>query len=294
MSDPRPEIPPGVLANWRQWFPENAERIATDILARVPAAVATWSLTDLRPLPGGNVGLVFAARADRGDAVLKLSPRDAAGEGFMREAPALARWAPAGLAPEVWGTRDDGLTLLLERVRPGASLRDTGAGAEAILRTIGTLCPRIHLPVDPGSFPRLRDHARAERWLTALGDARERDELARLLEPDATHRLLHTDLHWLNALRGKAGWMVIDPNPCVGDPHAEVFAFFDGPPLSGISADPAEARRHVARLLGVYANASGLDPDRLGTWVRLRALTLLAGSGPPKRAQLARLIDAVR
>jgi streptomycin 6-kinase len=263
--------------NWRTWWPSQAEAIAADVRVRLTSAVAAWRLSALEPLPGGEVALVFAVATPDRDAVLKLSPR-VAGETneLAQEGSALELWASAGIAPHLLAARDDGLTLLLERVRPGHDLRH--ADASEIVRTLGALCPRVHLAVAPGRFRPLGAGSQAESWRRALAGTRERDELEQLLTPTHQDRLLHTDLHWLNALRGPDGWVVIDPKPHVGDPHADVFAFFDGPPLGAMPDGRRAAREHVRRLTALYAAAAGLDRDRVETWIRIRALAIVGES----------------
>jgi streptomycin 6-kinase len=264
--------------NWRVWWPSHADAIAADIRARLTAAVAAWQLSRLEPLPGGEVALVFAATTPNGDAVLKLSPRvTGATDALAREGAALALWADAGIAPHVLAARDDGLTLLMERVRPGHDLRH--ADAAEIVQTLGALCPQVHLAVAPGQFQGLGEGSEARSWRHALAGTRELSELERLLIPSREDRLLHTDLHWLNALRGPHGWVVIDPKPHVGDPHADVFAFFDGPPLSAMPDRRPAAREHVRALTASYARAAGLDRDRIEAWIRIRALAIVGASG---------------
>jgi streptomycin 6-kinase len=292
--------------NWRAWWPPQADAIAADARARLAAAVAAWRLTELEPLPGGEVALVFAAAATNRDAVLKLSPRVAGGkDGPAREGAALELWARAGIAPQVLATRDDGLTLLLERVRPGHDLRH--ADAAEIVRTLGALCPRIHVAVAPGRFRRLGEGSQAHSWRRALAGNRELDELERLLIPSRGDRLLHTDLHWRNVLRGPDGWLVIDPKPYLGDPHADVFAFFDGPPLSTLPDGRRAAREHLRALTELYAREAGLDRERVEAWIRIRALAIVGEfaradrEGEPGvaadhrawRERLLRLADAV-
>jgi streptomycin 6-kinase len=283
--------------NWRAWWPSQADAIAVDARARLTAAVAAWRLTELEPLPGGEVALVFAAAAPDGETVLKLNPR-VAGEtdALAQEGSALELWARAGIAPRVLATRDDGLTLLLDRVRPGHDL--LGTDAFEIVRTLGALCPRIHLAVTPGRFRPLGEGSQALSWRRALAGTRELDELERLLIPSRADQLLHTDLHWLNALRGPDGWVVIDPKPYVGDPHADVFAFFDGPPLGAMPDGRWAAREHVRALTQLYAREAGLDRDRIEAWIRIRALAIAgeaggAGSGDAWTERLLRLADAL-
>lgn len=285
--------------NWRNWWPAHADAVASDMRARLPAAVEAWDLRDLTPLPGGEVALVFAAGSSYGDAVLKLSPRIAGETDEIAGEPlALELWSAAGAAPRVHGSRDGGHTVLMERVRPGHNLRDTGAGALEIVEALGKLCPLIHLAGQERRFRRLRDGTDIDSWWRQLAGTRERDELERLSQPGNDDRLLHLDLHWLNVLQGPAGWVVIDPKPVVGDPHAEVFGFLDGPPLQTIPDGRAALREHLRRLTEVYARVSGLDRDRLETWIRLRTL-VFAGElaevdgDPVRRERVLRVADAI-
>jgi streptomycin 6-kinase len=247
-------------------------------------------------MAGGEVALVLATRTGAGeDAVLKLSPRAADRRGSL-EGRALALWAKRGDAPRVLGMRDEGATLLLERVRPGDSLRERGAGADEAVETIGALCARIHLPAGrTGSarFPALADHAREDGWLQALAGTREHDELIALLAPAGGDRLLHVDLHALNVLRGPRGWVAIDPKPCVGDPCAEVYGFLDGAPLDELPGDSSTARTWLQTRLSRYGRASGGEPERLAAWLRIRAQILLGEGAGSKREPLLRLRDAL-
>jgi streptomycin 6-kinase len=294
-------LPDSVHPNWRYWWPEHADAIAAEMRVRLPAAVDAWGLRSLAPLAGGNVALVFAVRTARGDAVLKLSPRvPGETDELADEAAALALWARAGVGPRVHGTRDGGFTTLMERVRPGCNLRDTGADAGEIVATLGALCPRIHLAGQGHRFRALRDGSDIDSWRRQLHGTREAGELERLLAPAAGDRLLHIDLHWLNALQGPDGWIVIDPKPLVGDPHAEVFGFFDGPPIEALPPERAAAREHIERLIAAYAAAARLDGDRLWAWTRIRAMVFaaeLAGEAERdalrRREQLLRLLDAL-
>jgi streptomycin 6-kinase len=288
-----------VHRNWRVWWPAHADELAADMRVRLPAAVRAWGLGRLTRLHGGEVALVFAAQTPRGDAVLKLNPRiEGETDELAGEPLALDLWSSAGAAPRVLGSRDDGHTILIERVRPGHNLRDTGAGALEIVTTLGALCPLIHLTGQERRFRALRDGADIDSWRHQLTGTRERDELERLLEPGRGDRLLHIDLHWLNALRGPAGWLVIDPKPVVGDPHADVFAFFDGPPLAAVPDGLRAAREHVHTLIDAYAHAAGLERDRLQAWVRIRALVFAGqlgedGGDHARRELVLRLADAV-
>ena len=268
-----------MLANWADWGLGDVDALAADVLVRCEEAMRTWRLTWLQPLPGGAVALVLAARGASGEAVLKVSPRPADARPSL-EGDALSVWCEQGAAPRVLGTRDDGHTLLLERVRPGRSLRDSGAGGREIVETIGSLCRSLHGARPPSRCPSLADHARADGWFTALAGIPEHDLLARLTTPRPEDRLLHLDLHWLNALEGPHGWLAIDPKPCLGDPCADVWAFFDGPPRDEIPDGAEPARAYLHGLIDAYARASGLDAGRLATWIRIRALVTLRQADP--------------
>jgi streptomycin 6-kinase len=247
-----------------------------------------------QPLPGGAVALVLGARAPSGEAVLKLSPRSAGARRSL-EGEALGLWAEHEVAPRVLGARDEGATLLLERVRPGDSLGER-AGADEVVETIGGLCARIHLAADQTGdvgFPTLADHARDDGWLESLDGTREQTELTGLLTPAAGDRLLHVDLHALNVLRGPRGWLVIDPKPCLGDPCAEVYGFLDGAPLTELPRGRATAGGWLRTHLAGYGRASGEDPDRLATWLRIRAQIMLGQGAGPKREALLRVRDAL-
>lgn len=267
------------------------------MLARCEEARRAWSLEHLQLLPGGEVALVLAARTASGeDAVLKLGPR-AADRRRSLEGTALALWAEHGVAPRVLGVRDDGETLLLERVCPGDSLGERGAGADEVLETIGAVCARIHLAADrigEDGFPPLGDHARDDGWLESLHGTSEHDELVALLAPTAGDRLLHIDLHALNVLRGPRGWVAIDPKPCVGDPCAEVYGFLDGAPLRELPGDRGACRAWLRARLARYGRASGEDPERLAVWLRIRAQILLGEGAGDKREPLLRLCDALQ
>jgi streptomycin 6-kinase len=265
------------------------------VLARCGEAARAWGLERFQPLAGGAVALVLGTRAPSGEAVLKLSPRSP-GARCSLEGEALTLWAELDVAPRVLGMRDEGATLLLERVRPGDSLGERGAGADEVVETIGRLCARIHLGADQtgdAGFPTLADHARDDGWIESLDGTREQTELTELLTPGAGDCLLHVDLHALNVLRSPRGWLAIDPKPCLGDPCAEVYGFLDGAPLTELPRDRAAARGRLQAHLARYGRASGEDPERLAAWLRTRAQIVLGQGAGPKREALLRLRDAL-
>jgi len=258
---------------WRTYWPrDDAAAMAADVRARAAAAIAAWSLDDVRVIPGGEVALVLAARRAVRPVVVKAHPRGhpetaaLAGEGE-----ALAFWRPTGAVPALEGRRDGGLTLLLERVVPGTPLDETGASWDERLDVLGALVARLHAAGPPPTpFPHIGGYDPA--WRTALaGDAAEHALLGDLLRPGARDVLLHADLHGANALRDAGGgWRAIDPHAVIGDRHADVWALID-PLAPALPADPDAARATALAWLERYAAAAGMDPGRAAAWVRVRA-----------------------
>jgi streptomycin 6-kinase len=228
--------------------------MARDVAVRTEAAVNAWGLRELTPLRGGNVALVFAA----GDVVLKVHPRGHVDdEQLAAERAALALWAPTGAVPELIGSRDGGLTLLMERLVPGTPLDATDVVWEERLEILGALVRRLHVAPGQPTVPHIGG-AYARDWRRVLGDSP-------LLDPADDDVLLHGDLHGGNALRHGSAWRVIDPHAVRGDRHADVWALID--PLAPAPPDKSTARSWVER----YATAANLDADRAAAWVCLRA-----------------------
>lgn len=141
---------------WATYWPAaDTAAIAADLSARLPQAIAAWELEDPRPLPGGHVALVLAARHGDREVVVKLNPRGHGEEPLLRaEGEALRFWAPAAVAAELLDQRDDGLTLLLERLLPGEPLDDTELPWRERLTVLGRLAARLHaVGPPPATFP---------------------------------------------------------------------------------------------------------------------------------------------
>jgi streptomycin 6-kinase len=292
-----PGIPARVLTNWRNWWPQHHEAVAADIAARIPSAVAAWRLTALSAVEHGDVALVLTADSPRGPAVVKFNPRVEVegGEESRDEARVLESWHGAGApVPQVWGVRDQDQTILLERIEPGTPLAELCIDPLATMAALGRLARALRgAEVDRSGFTRLADSVRLAGWRRELAGTRELGELDALLADTAQERVLHMDLHNLNVLyRADDGFVVIDPKPLVGDPHAESYGLLQSPqPLSG---DRSGDRDHVFGLLEAYRH--GLDIDRLSAWTRLRALALYTTAKREQPAwadQLARWIEAL-
>lgn len=264
------------MPRWQRYWPDaDAERIAADVRARLEAALGGWELAAPQPL-GGGVGALTCAC---GDVVVKVLPRLHPEERLLRgEGEALAHWRTTGAAVPLIDRRDDGLTLLLQRLAP-ATLLDERTYEEQLV-IAGELVRRLHAAgPPPAALPSIDEYAEPYR---RAGDT----ELEDLLDSAGAPVAVHADLHGGNVLRDGDRWVAIDPKGVAGDPHLDVWLLVcpQAPPLP--EHDPvAELRRRIA----VYCDAAGLDAGRATRWVRAiaRAEALLmadsAFSGWPAR-----------
>jgi len=275
-------IPEHLLINWRNWTcAERASEAAADVMRRLELATQNWGIEDLAVLQGGMVALVCSGRRDRREVILKVNPRFRGGkdEAVTFEWRALEAWGGSGLVPQVLGVADGGYTSFLERVFPGTLLHDEVSAIEERLEILGDLALQLRSCVDAlPDVPSFHDSEMFEEWARALADAGLEDELAELesLARDETPQvLIHGDLHGKNVLTSGRGWCVIDPKPCIGDPHFEHFA----PLYLGIEPPRGAAGLSlVTRWVERYAQAAQLDETRLAAIVRLRATALTAWS----------------
>ena len=250
-------------------------------LATVPETVAAmrrrWSLDLGEPFqPGGQTAWVAPARtADGDDVVLKVEWRhvDAA-----NEADALRTWNGRGAVRLVAVDEFDAstLVLLIERCSPGTTLAERPEPEQDVV--IAGLLRRLWLAPAPGHpFRTLRvmcdewavefeDKAAAGRVSLDPGLARDGIGLLRALPGTADREvLLCTDLHAENVLASaREPWLVIDPNPYVGDPTYDALQHM----LNcgdRLRADPRGLARRMADLLE-------LDPERLVLWLFARCV----------------------
>jgi len=257
---------------WPDWL-DGVPRLAADVLE-------DWELVRDGAALHGECALVLPVRTADGErAVLKLTwPHGEA----RHEHLALQHWHGTGAVtllradPHRWA-------LLLERAGPAdlTSVDDVEA-----CTVVGALYGRLHRAAPP-QLDRLATIARD--WSARLA-ALPRDapaprrlveqaaSLARdLADDDAPARLLHADLHYENVLAGArpagdpAGrWLVIDPKPVAGDPHAEpaplLWNRWDEVVASG------DVRRTLRRRLDAVVDAAGLAPDRARDWAVVRVV----------------------
>jgi len=172
--------------------------------------------------------------------------------------------------------------MLLERAVPGDPLvgveREDEANliAAAVMRALWKPVPARH------TFPFVGDWGRGfgrlrERYGGGTGPfPRETTEtaerlFAQLWASSAEPVVLHGDLHHLNILRGDEGrWLAIDPKGVVGEPAYEIGALVRNrlPDLSDVEA----ARRVLFRRIGLVAERTGLDAERMRRWAIAQAV----------------------
>jgi streptomycin 6-kinase len=232
---------------------------------RLAFVASRWSLTVEGPLAAGETAArVFAVRrADGGEAVLKLAPP---GQALEAEAIALAGFAGRGAAG-LFATDLAARALLLERLRPGTSLRALAErDDDAATLAAGALMNALRRAPPAGVVL-----AEASGWVRALERAAtdapgplphpmlaRTAALMRALAATAPPSvLLHGDLHHDNILRdGPSGWRAVDPKGLRGDPAFEAAAFLRNPPC--LTRTP-----HRIALL---AAATGLPRERIAGW----------------------------
>jgi streptomycin 6-kinase len=250
---------------WQRYWPEaDVDRIVADVRERMAAALDAWDLSEPERLHGGVGSLTCAA----GDVVVKVLPRHHPEEQAVHgEAEALAHWRGTGACVPLLDQRDDGLTLLLRRLRPATSLDDLPYDEQLVVA--GTLVARLHAAgPPPESLPAIEVYTEPYRQ---AGDP-ELNDLITTTERDVA---VHADLHGGNVLRDGDRWVAIDPKGVRGDAHLDVWLLLCPQAPALPEDDPVgELRRRIR----VYCDAAGLDPGRAERWVGViaRAEALLS------------------
>jgi len=259
-------------AHWRSYWPGiDAEAVAADARERLEAARSAWGLEGVTRLPGGNVGVVCAASRGGTPVVVKVAPRGHDEERRLAaEGDALDHWRATAAVPELFDCRDDGLTLLMERLEPGITADDARLAPAAHLELLGDLAARLHRAGPPSpAFETARSYAAT--WPAALaGDAELASILDELSAPSDEDVLVHADLHGGNALRSGSEWKAIDPHAVRADRHLDVWALID-PLAPALPGDSGEAVNEASERCARYAAAAQMDAGRAAAWARVRA-----------------------
>lgn len=237
-----------------------------------------WSLLVGRPFqPGGVTSWVAPAWAATGEhVVLKVGWRH---DEALHEADGLRAWDGHGAVRLLAAILTDTTSaLLLEPCEPGISLSQVLPPTQQDVVVAGLLRRLWIQPADGHPFRTLA--SMCARWADEFdmkyaaapgprldaGLARVGIELFRALPGSAERSvLLCTDLHPDNVLAAaREPWLVIDPNPYVGDPTYDPLQYMLNFPRR-LLADPAGFAHRMADLLG-------LDPDRLRQWLFARCV----------------------
>ncbi|WP_329494466.1 aminoglycoside phosphotransferase family protein [Kitasatospora herbaricolor] len=285
----------GVPAEFARGTVEREGEPGAAWLAELPGIVAElterWECVPDGETGHGGVGLVVPVRGRSvGAAVLKVSfPHP----GNVHEADALAAWGGRGAV--LLHERDDPrFAMLLERVRTStlAAVEDT----DRVAAVAGRVCHRLAVPAPPG-LPRLA--GRADAWEEQL--RRDAGELAHPLPRrvlaaavatvrELGHRqpdlLVHGDLHARNILRAdREPWPAVDPKGRVGDPAYDGGTLLKSRAPALLETDDLRTAAH--RILDVFAEAAGLDRERVRRWAQLHAVRA-AFSGRRRGFRIAR------
>lgn len=236
-----------------------------------------WDLAVEGPAWHGVCALVLpVVRADGERAALKLTwpHREAATEHL-----ALRLWNGDG-AVRLLAAEPAQFALLLERLDGDRDLERVGI-LEAC-EELGALFGRLDRPATP-QIPSLADEV--PRWRDLLyrpvprvprrllQQARSHlDDLAPGLAGAAGGRLVHSDLHFMNALAPldptRGSWLAIDPKTVAGE-----WAYAVAPAIwnrEDLTARAHSASAHVRLRADLITDAAGLDEDRVRMWTFLR------------------------
>jgi len=257
-------------AEWLRQLP----RLLADLLD-------AWGLTVDGPTGWGTAAVVVPVTTPEGAAVLKVTwPHFEA----RTEHLALRHWDGHG-AVRLLRADPRRFALLLERLDSTTDL--TGVPIDEACGVIGDLLAQLASPAiartptlsayaarqlasaprEPGGVPR-RFVDQARYLLEDLG-----------IDPAVDARLLHTDLHYVNVLRGqRQPWLAIDPKPTAGDPAFEIA------PVLWNREDElgtgSSVRWNLRRRLEIVCEHAQIDEDRARGWTIVR-LVDLATDEPP-------------
>jgi streptomycin 6-kinase len=263
---------PGSLAESCLMDPERAAW-----LDRLPDALRRleqlWDLTPDAPLDGEepSCSYVTAVRTANGtSAVLKIAIPHMEGE---QEIQGLRFW-DGDPTVQLLAFNDELNALLLERCKPGISLRTLGEDDQDVV--IAGLLRRLwRQPLNPHPFRPLSTMTRywADETLSQIGQSPEIDlglvrEGLRLFDelPRTATRtaLLATDLHAGNVVGAeREPWLVIDPKPFVGDPAYDA--------TQHLFNCRTRLQLHPDRTIRSFADLVGIEHERVRLWTFARA-----------------------
>lgn len=264
-----------------------------DLPSRVGACVANWTLHEVSRLDGGFRSEVFGCTNASGDEVvvkLTVTPEEASAEQA-----ALSAWAGTGAAVQLIDVDFEHWALLMARIRPATHL--PANNDPETIEVAADLLGRLH-EVRRGNFAfpgleqvyarmerRSRDDAAYEQRISGdptLGVAGLRHTGAaraaamKLCASAQRTVLLHGDFVAKNLLWNGAGYLAIDPVPCIGDPCSDV-GFF--------AASHPPATTILPRAVTIAARMD-LDQHRALRWAAIWAVLQTCQAWRPDQSDL--------
>src|SRR5579859_2678592 len=246
-------------------------------LDRLPAILAAceerWNLTIGAQV--GNLSFNYVAPAILSDGT-EVMVKTGLTDEFPSQPEALRHFDGHGMAQLLaYDERD--AAMLLERLKPGASLRAVEddeiaiSAAAGVMREIWRPLPQKHYPFPTVSdwgkgFARLREqyNGSAGPFPPAIFDKAEK-LYAELSASMAEPVLLHGDLHQDNILSAeREPWLAVDPKGVIGEPVFETGALLRNfsPDILSIP-DP---KALMARRIDQLSAELGFDRERLYNW----------------------------
>ncbi len=266
----------------RQWL--------NDLPSLVNQLAQQWDLTELHVLPQlSHHYLLRGWQAER-PIIIKLGFDSSS---LSQEAAALTAFANGSIV-KLLAQHEH--ALLLERLLPGNSLRDSFAQQDEDALTItAQIIQKLHqAPLFEGfAFPTLANWLAIldQDWdlpLMYLTKARElRDALLATATPPV---LLHGDLHQENILQHGNDWRAIDPKGVIGEAIYEVVAFISNPRLA-LSQHP-QAKEIILNRINKFSQYFTVSEQRINQWCFVQSIVswcwaLQDNTVDPSFAQLA-------
>ena len=259
-----------LMSHWIRFWPGcDPVAAAEEARARLGTAAVEWELDGVKALVGGVVALVCSATRWGEPVVIKVHPRVAGSEGLRFEGEALAFWADTGAVVGLHDRRDDGFTLLLERLVPGDLLEAAGLEIVDTLAELGRVAARLHAAGPPPAVWDLPGPAPGRAALSAHPILRDAMDRLHDVDPRCDETLLHGDLHARNLLLHGDSWTVIDPHGQRGDRHAEVQPLLEA--SLALPPEPVGDRELAWGWVETYADAGEMDAERVAAWTVLVA-----------------------
>ena len=224
-----PPIPARLSEKIRGYFGEAGKVWLDRLPEMITAAADRWHLQLGEPSPAAGTGFVCFARDEKGaDVVLKVAyPHSEHFSGVE----AMRVYGGQGCVRLI-DTAEGGAQVLMQRVVPGTHLYELENEEEEV-RIATELIQRLQRPApEAHALPPHTDWNESSlRHMAArpVGEELLPRRLVQALEHivadlESLNRpmVLHGDLHHENVLRGKEGWLAIDPKGIIGDPALEV------------------------------------------------------------------------